>query len=37
MKIYVASSWRNEHLQLELHSFRIAMWPDLPQTKKTNQ
>lgn len=29
--------WRFEHLQLELHSFRIAMWPDLPQTKKTNQ
>ena len=29
--------WRFEHLQLELHSFRIAMWPDLPTTKKQNQ
>ena len=29
--------WRFEHLQLELYSFRIAMWPDLPQTKKPNQ
>jgi len=25
--------WRFEHLQLELHSFRIAMWPDLPNSK----
>lgn len=29
--------WRFEHLQLELLSFRVAMWPDLPPTKKTNQ
>ena len=25
--------WRFEHLQLELLSFRVAMWPDQPTNK----
>ena len=29
--------WRFEHLQLELLSFRVAMWPDQPTNKKPNQ
>lgn len=29
--------WRFEHLQLELLSFRVVMWPDQPTNKKPNQ
>ena len=29
--------WRFEHLQLELLSFRVAMWPDQPTNNKPNQ
>lgn len=29
--------WRFEHLQLELLSFWVVMWPDQPTNKKPNQ